>query len=241
MKDSADMNVKGMGPVESPPALVELKDLSLFSRDGRVVFERADARLSGGEKVIVTGPLGSGKGHFVRLLAGLVRPENGKLLLFGTETTGLDIEALNGLRKRMGFVLKESTLISNLKVLENVALPLLYHSDLSFEECMERALKLLGRTGYKGGLWDLPAHLPLHSRKEVAVARSLSLEPEVLVCENISTGLTEDERERMAGLLTDYQGGRADRLFVLLTNSESDIDLYEPDRVLTIVDGKLVE
>jgi ABC-type transporter Mla maintaining outer membrane lipid asymmetry ATPase subunit MlaF len=222
------------------PALIELKDLSCCAEDGSVVFDSVDLKFSGGEKVILTGPLGSGKGRFVRMLAGVVPPVKGKLFLFGTDTSGLDMDELNVIRRRMGFVLQESTLISNLKVLENAALPLLYHSDLSQEECMERALKLLGRTGYKGGLWDLPAHLPLHSKKEVAVARALALAPEIVVCENISSGLTDDEKERMAGFLTDYHGAMPGRLLIVSSNADLDMQLYEPDRVVRIVDRKLV-
>ena len=179
-------------------ALIELRGITCVSGDGGVVFEDAHLSLYAGERALIAGPPASGKGLLLKLISGLERPLRGEVFLFGKDIHGLKERELNGLRKRMGFVLNDNILISNLKVIENAALPLIYHSGLTYRESMERALELLELAGYRGDPWALPGPLPLYSRKEVCVARALSMEPDIVICESFTEGLTGDEKERLS-------------------------------------------
>lgn len=218
--------------------LIELRGVSNFEKDGRAIFDNAELVLSGGERIIISAPLASGKSVLLRMLAGLSKPDEGAVYIFGRDIASAAPEELSGIRKRMGFVFQDSVLISNLKVIENVALPLLYHSDFSYEECLERALVLLDKTGFRGEAWGLPGPLPVYAKKEATIARALALEPEIIVCENLSSGLTNSEMEHLTGVLLEYHGKRPDRLLVMTTYIDSEIDLIKPDRVIRIVNGK---
>ena len=173
------------------PAIIELKEVSVYNEDGRAVFEDANLNLSGGQCVLIAAPPASGKGALLKLLSGHALPDKGVVYLFGKDTGRLTKTGLNDARKRMGFILQDPILISNLKVIENVALPLLYHSELTADECYNEALKMLDLAGFAGGLWGLPGLLPAYARKSVAVAKALVMGPEVIVGENPAHGLNE--------------------------------------------------
>lgn len=216
------------------PALIELKGITCASEEGEVLFEDACLSLHGGEKALIAGPPASGKGLLLKLMAGLVRPVRGAVLLFGKDMAGLKGSELNGLRKRIGFILADNILISNLKVVENAALPLIYHSGLPYRESMERAFNLLDLVGYTGDPWALPGPLPPHAKKEVCVARAISMEPEIIVCEGFAEGLAGPEKERLSTALAGYHGASPGRLLVLTADDESEGRLFKPDRVIRI-------
>lgn len=216
------------------PALIELKGITCASGDGGVIFEDAHLSLYAGERVLIAGPQASGKGPLLKLISGLERPIRGEVSLFGKDIRGLKERELNDLRKRMGFILNDNILISNLKVIENAALPLIYHSRLTYRESMERALELLDLAGYRGDPWALPGPLPLYARKEVCVARAISMEPDIVICESFTEGLTGDEKERLSNLLAGYQSGVPGRLLVLTADDESEARFFKADRIVRI-------
>lgn len=223
------------------PPVIELRDVTCRGNDGRVIFENVNLSLSGGEKVLITAPIASGKSTLLRLIAGLVKPDSGEVRVFGKDIASLDFEELNRLRVRIGFVFQDNALISNLKVIENVSLPLLYHTQLAYEEAMEKARDLLDLSGYRGDPWVLPGPLPMYAKKEVAMARALSMDPDVIVCENLWEGLTEMEREHLAKLLLWYLRTGSERLLVFTANNETDARLISPGRVIRIEGNKIVE
>ncbi|MBI5492205.1 MAG: ATP-binding cassette domain-containing protein [Deltaproteobacteria bacterium] len=223
-----------MGP------LIEIKDLTSSSDDGRKIFEGASLALSGGEKVLVTAPVSAGKSLLLKLIAGLVRPEGGVVRVFGEDIANLSGDGLKSIRKRMGFVFQDTTLISNLKVIENVALPMQYHTEISYASSMERARLLLEEAGFTGDLWALPGPLPLFAKKEVAAARALSLEPEIILCENITDGLTEFEKERVASFILGYHASGG-KLLILTSNTGDEETFFRPGRMVRIEGRRLVE
>lgn len=218
-------------------ALIELINVSSYTDEGSTVFEEARLRLSAGERVLITAPVASGKSVLMRLLAGLDRPQKGVVFLFGQDTSSLDENAINLLRRRMGFVFQDCILISNLKVVENVALPLLYHSGLKKEEALEKASGLLDLVGFRGDIWGLPGGLPVYARKEAAVARALALEPDIVVCENIWEFLKDEEKAHLSGLLLSYHLKKEGRLIVFTATNEADVRFMKPHRTITIEDN----
>lgn len=221
--------------------LIEIRDVCCYGEDRRIVFDSANLVLNEGEKVLITAPLASGKSLLLRLIAGLSRPDKGAVLIHGIDITKLKLDELNDVRKKMGFVLHDNILISNLKVIENVALPLLYHSPLGYQEAMEKALELLDRAGFRADVWSLPGPLPLYVRKEAAIARALVLEPDIVVCENIWEGLTRSEKEHLSELLLGYHGASTKRLLVITAHGSANAAYIKPDRIIRIEGSRLKE
>lgn len=221
--------------------LIEFKDVSLSAWEGRVIFDHAGLSLYAGERVLLTAPVASGKSDFVRLMAGLNRPDSGSLVVLGADLAGCGAIELTGVRRRMGFVFQENILISNLRVIENVALPLLYHLGGPYDKHMETAERLLLLTGFRGDPWAMPGPLPPYAKKEVAVARALALSPEIVVCENLTEGMTRNEKEFIAALLIDYQEAGPERLLVFTADDAGDAGLFKPTRKIEIRDCRFAE
>lgn len=220
--------------------LIDIKDL--YAEDGgRPVFEGARLRLNAGERVFLTAPAASGKSTLVRLLAGLIRPGKGSISIYGNDLSTLNGEELDLLRSRAGFITKDTALISNLKALENVALPLLYHTRRDYDSLMEEAARLLDRTGFKGDLWGLPGGLSLKERREVSVARALSLEPDILICEGLWDGLPEAEKKNLSRVIVEYQKGSPERLLLFTADNGGGARLLEPHRVIRIENSRFME
>lgn len=222
-------------------ALVEIKGFYGYASSGRMLFNDAGLAMYGGEKVLLSAPVGSGKNMVVKMIAGLSKPVRGEVYVFGKDVYSIKRSALDRLRKKIGFVFHDNILISNLKVIENVALPMLYHSDMSYDESMEKAVRLLGKSGFRGDMWVLPGILPLYYRKAVAVARAISLEPDVAIFENLSYGLTASEFGHLSKVINEYHASGPGRLVVFTSANENDAAGISPQRIIRITGGKFVE
>ncbi len=222
-------------------ALIELKDLTCFSAEQANFIEGANVTFLSGERLALLVPPDSAKGLLIQLIAGLVTPDKGEVYVFGQNPAFLDEESLNLIRQKIGFVFPDCMLISNLKVIENVSLPLLYHSDLTYDESMERALRLLGTAGYRGEIWAPPGTLSAYALRAVETARAMAMEPDILICEDITGGLSVVNKERLIGVTTQYHSARKDSLLLHIIYQESDITLIDPDRVLRMEGSRLVE
>lgn len=221
-------------------ALIELRKVS-YELHGVPVLKDADLELEAGERVVIhqgEHPLGE---VLVRLLSGLERPASGRVLLLGVEVSGAGPSELGEVRSRAGFVSAESVLISNLKVAENVALPLLYHTGLDYDAAMKKAMELLRRVGYAEDPWALPGHLPARLKKAVVVARALALEPQVMVVSDLRDGLGGESFTRLAEVITEYQGSGEGRLAVFVTGTGAEAPVVRPGRVIRVESKGFVE
>ncbi len=219
--------------------VVELRGVTCRSASGKAVFEDADLLLYPGTRVLVTGPVASGYGLLVRLLSGLAQPDEGTVRVFGTPLTGASKDELVQARTRMGVVLGDGALISNLKVIENVALPLMYHTSVASGAALGRAVELLDGVGYSQDKWSLPGPLSAYSQKLVVVARALAMDPPIVIYEGVSAIFSSSEKESIAHALSNYQKAAAtERLLLVASSRERDAELIEADRVVRIVDGR---
>jgi phospholipid/cholesterol/gamma-HCH transport system ATP-binding protein len=156
---------------------------------------------------------------FTRVVTGLARPESGRVLVLGQDLAGLSRDELNGLRRRVGVAYPDGGLISNLKVIENITLPLLYHSDLSAREIEETAVALLERLGYAGNIFGLPGLLPMYERRLTGLARAMAADPDVAVYDRLLDGLHEDERAFFLRTVSAFHGEKAGRTSIFLTSN----------------------
>lgn len=223
------------------PDIVEINNACVYEKDGRSIFEGVNLRLGSGEKVFLVAPLGSGKGLLLRWIAGMERPAKGSVRVLGQDISTLDADGLNALRCRLGLVVHENCLISNLKVIENCLLPLLYHTNMPYDEAMKKAGALLESAGFTGDPWEMPGPLPNYVKKQIAIARALVLDPEIIVCENLSDGLTSVESARLFELILNYRSSSHCALFLFTSNDMDDAAFVKPDRILRIENNRIVE
>lgn len=140
-----------------------------------------DLSLERGRTLAVTGPDSESTSIWLRALGALDPPAAGRLELAGAQPWRLSEDDWHDLRRRAGFVTRQAPLLSVLDGLTNVSLPLLYHGLVRRDEAHARARRILEELGWSGPLTELPAYLEEGRRRMLALARTLILDPEILM------------------------------------------------------------
>jgi len=155
----------------------------------QTVLDGVSLQVAKGETLVVLGRSGTGKSVLLKLLIGLQRPDSGSIMLLGEEITGLSLDALNQVRKKLGFVFQYAALYDSLTVAENVEFPLKYHTKLTAPERRRHALELLARVGMEEAADKMPGEISGGMKKRVGLARALALEPDIMLYDEPTAGL----------------------------------------------------
>jgi ABC-type transporter Mla maintaining outer membrane lipid asymmetry ATPase subunit MlaF len=171
--------------------IIELRDVNVpFRRDAEVTsLEAVNWTVREGDSWIVGGLQGSGKSDLMFMLAGLTKPRRGFFTLFGQDMTQHFGDEFLPCRLRVGMVFDDARLFNHLTIAENVSLPARYHNDLHVDEVESWLAALMKATDIAEFASNTPSILARHWRRRVALARALSLQPELLLLENPLRGL----------------------------------------------------
>jgi len=153
------------------------------------VLRAVSFHIERGESFIILGRSGSGKSVALRQLNGLETCDSGRIYFDDTLITNLRERSLYPLRKRVSMLFQSGALFDSMTVLENVAFPLREHSRLPADEIRRLATEKLALVGLTGIEDSMPAKLSGGMRKRVSLARSLALDPEVVLFDEPTTGL----------------------------------------------------
>ena len=214
---------------------LENLDLSLGRGPARVhILKRLSLEVGRGEAIGLVGPSGSGKSTLLMTMAGLERPDSGRVVVDGTDLSGLDEDGLARFRgRRIGIVFQSFHLIPTMTALENVALPLeLSDADDAFERA-EAELRLVG-LGER--LHHYPAQLSGGEQQRVAIARAMAPNPAILVADEPTGNLDERTGDSIIELLFGLKRDRGGTL-VLVTH---DLHLAQRcDRIVRLRSGRI--
>ena len=172
----------------SPGPAVVLQGLRK-SFGSQVVLNAMDLTVASGETLAVLGRSGSGKSVLLKLIIGLQKPDSGSIRIHGQEITRLPLDAMNELRKKMGFLFQHAALYDSLTVEQNIAFPLKRHTRMTESQQSHRIQELLAGVGMEGDLKKMPSDLSGGMQKRVGLARALALEPGILLLDEPTAGL----------------------------------------------------
>jgi lipoprotein-releasing system ATP-binding protein len=193
--------------------------------------------LVSGELVALTGPSGSGKSTLLNLIGLLDRPTSGRVVLGGTDTTGMNDAELTELRARMlGFVFQFHHLLPAFTALENVMLPAWADLGRPSKEMRERAEELLTAVGLADRMNYKPAELSGGQAQRVAIARALSRHPPLILADEPTGNLDTESSNEIFALLRDFNS-RLKTTCLIVTHDPRIAERC--DRTVTIVDGKV--
>jgi putative ABC transport system ATP-binding protein len=210
-------------------------DLSLGRGAARVhILKTISLDIGRGEAVGLVGPSGSGKSTLLMTMAGLERPDGGRVVVDGVDLTGLDEDALARFRgRRIGIVYQNFHLVPTMTALENVALPL----ELADEpDAFAQAEEELGLVGLAERLHHYPAQLSGGEQQRVAIARALVANPAIVVADEPTGNLDDTTGGSIIDLLFALKRDRGSTL-VLVTH---DLELARRcDRVVRLRSGRI--
>lgn len=202
------------------------------------VLESLSFDVRPGECVALLGRSGSGKSTLLNLLAGIDRPDEGRIELLGAPITDLTEPALTLLRRRcIGFVYQFFNLIPTLTVAENLALPLELNRT-PVHERRSRTRALLTRLGLDRRANAFPDQLSGGEQQRVAIGRALIHEPALVLADEPTGNLDAETGERVLALLAEVFRERG-RAMILVTHSLAVSRIA--DRVLTLEQGRLID
>jgi phospholipid/cholesterol/gamma-HCH transport system ATP-binding protein len=187
MSDAAAHAPFSPAPLPDKTPVVALKNVSL-SFDGPPVLTDITFSVAPGETRILLGPAGVGKSVLLKLIIGLLRPQEGSILLFGEDISRMPEEKLFSLRTRAGIVFQEGALFDSLSVRDNVAYQLIQER-VSDDEVDSRVHESLRFVGLEETFSLFPPSLSGGMRRRVAIARALIHKPELILYDSPTGGL----------------------------------------------------
>jgi phospholipid/cholesterol/gamma-HCH transport system ATP-binding protein len=175
--------------IESDEAMIIIRGLEK-SFGANKVLRGIDLDVHKGENVVVLGRSGTGKSVLIKIIAGLLKPDKGTVKVLGEEVDKLDVKQLQEFRLKIGFSFQNSALYDSMTVRENLEFPLVRNRrNLSRAEVDSAVKKVLDDVGLSQAIDQMPAELSGGQRKRIGIARTLILQPEIMLYDEPTAGL----------------------------------------------------
>jgi phospholipid/cholesterol/gamma-HCH transport system ATP-binding protein len=157
--------------------------------DKKHILSGVNLEVARGESIVVIGGSGSGKSVMLKHIIGLLRPDEGKVIIDSTDLSGLNEDGLNEFRKKYGMLFQSAALFDSMRVWENVGFALSRHTHMTDYDIKEVAVQKLKMVGLINVENVMPSELSGGMRKRVGLARAIAMEPEIMLYDEPTTGL----------------------------------------------------
>jgi phospholipid/cholesterol/gamma-HCH transport system ATP-binding protein len=198
-------------PRDTPDRRTHPRDVFVEFRDvhkaygPKSVLKGANLNVYRGEVLVILGGSGTGKSVTLRHMLGLEEPDAGRILVEEEDITDLPEEELYRVRKKFGMLFQSGALFDSMTVFENIAFPLREHTDMSDEEIARAVREKLELVNLPGSEHLMPVDLSGGMRKRVGLARSIVLDPKMILYDEPTTGLDPITSQKINELIIDLQ------------------------------------
>jgi len=226
-----------LAPAGRATPIVSARGLRVNYGD-REVLHGVDLDVKQGETVVILGGSGSGKSTLLRTLVGLEKPSSGEVRVKGADLANATAFELDAIRKRIGLSFQGGALIGSMTVGENIALPLLEHSDLApstIEVMVRIKLEQVGLSGFEH---FSPSQLSGGMKKRAAIARALAMDPEILFFDEPSAGLDPIMAAGIDDLILNLK--KAYAMSIIVVTHELASAFLIADRIILIDRGAIL-
>ncbi|MDR0362903.1 MAG: ATP-binding cassette domain-containing protein [Planctomycetota bacterium] len=207
-------------------------------------------RVRRGERLVIIGPSGTGKSVTLRLMLGLLDPDSGTVTVEGRDLSGLDIDELGVLRKRMSMLFQSGALFDSMTVGENVAFPLRAAGERDEAKIAKTVAEKLRQVGLPDTEEKMTSELSGGMKKRAALARSIASRPDIILYDEPTTGLDPIMSDAIAELIIetheklrqecddDPEGNRS--ITSIVVTHDMHVASKVADRIVMLYDGRVV-
>jgi phospholipid/cholesterol/gamma-HCH transport system ATP-binding protein len=185
--------------------IIEFKNIFKSFEDNKVL-NGINFKVFEGENLVILGRSGCGKSVAIKCMVGLINADKGEIIVFGTDVNKLNNEALNKIRKRIGFLFQNGALYDSMSVRQNLTFTLKHHSKIHSDLDIEKQiLETLNNVGLKEAIDLMPSELSGGMKKRIGLARTLIIKPEIILYDEPTTGLDTITYREISDLILDIQ------------------------------------
>ena len=223
-----------IAPAEDP--VIIISDLYKSFGENKVL-KGFNLTLKRGKSRVVLGQSGSGKSILIKCIIGLVTPDSGSITVLGQDVLSLDHEEMDKLRAKVGFLFQSNALYDSKTVRENLEFPMRRHSvEITAEESEKRILAALENVGLEHTIDMMPAELSGGMQKRIALARTLILNPEIILYDEPTTGLDPITAREIMQLIRSIQA-KYNTSSIIISHDMKCVE-ETSDSISLLIDGK---
>ncbi len=220
--------------------MIAIKVENLVKRFGnKVVHNGVSFEVTEGEVFVIMGPSGTGKSVLLKQISGLIKPDDGKIIVYGKDVSKLSNDELLEFRQELTYVFQGGALFDSLKVWENVAFFLLENKGVDRESARQKASYYLSLVGLSGVEDNYPSELSGGMRKRVAIARALCVNPKCILFDEPTSGLDPVMTAVMDNLVLKLKNELGKTCVVVSHDVKSAFKIA--DTIAILWNGKIVE
>lgn len=219
--------------------MIELKNVTkIYELGGEKIYalRKVNLKIEQGDFIAIMGPSGSGKSTLANVIGGLDVPDQGEVLVDGTNITDIKDKELSEFRnKKIGFIFQSFNLQPTYTALENVMIPLMF-AKVSFKERKKQAAECLKAVGLGDRMSHKPSQLSGGQRQRVCIARALANNPQVIIADEPTGNLDSKKGEEIVELLKELNKKGGITLIMITHNKWV---AKQAKRVITMKDGEV--
>lgn len=218
-------------------AVIEINNLQK-SFGKQAVLKGVTLKLFNGENLVVLGKSGSGKSVLIKCIVRLLYADNGIINVLGEDVSKLGSDGLGELRQKIGFLFQSGALYDSMTVKENLEFPLKrIRKNLSKKEMDEKIKEVLENVGLSDALNKMPSQLSGGMRKRISLARTIVVDPLIMLYDEPTTGLDPVTSDEISALINDVQ--KKYKTSSIIITHDMECVRATADRVIMLQDGEV--
>jgi phospholipid/cholesterol/gamma-HCH transport system ATP-binding protein len=219
--------------------VIEITDLCK-SFENQEVLKNISFKLFNGENLVVLGKSGCGKSVLIKCIVGLMRSDSGAIKVFDHNVTALTRKELGEIRQKIGFLFQSGALYDSMTVKENLEFPLRrIKRHLHQKEIDAKIEEVLENVGLLDALYKMPSELSGGMRKRISLARTIVVDPMIILYDEPTTGLDPVTSDEISLLINDVQ--KKYKTSSIIITHDIECARTTADRLLMLQDGTIYE
>jgi len=222
----------------SSEPLIIVNNLKMGFNDQRVLSD-VSLKLFNGENLVVLGKSGSGKSVLIKCIVRLLIPESGNIEVFGRDLKSLNRKELDEVRKKIGFLFQSGALYDSMTVRQNLEFPLRrIRKKMTDKEVNEKIREALENVGLSDAINKMPSQLSGGMRKRISLARTIVVDPLIMLYDEPTTGLDPATSDEISSLINDVQ--KKYKTSSLIITHDIQCARTTADRIIMLHEGEVV-